>query len=121
MGKKKKQQSGVKTAARLAEITRGVLIAKANQITAADLVEGPSAILCREALVYHCKGYAAVKIDVVRTSSNLNAFEKDQIFSLVEQNMKSLYDAAGDAMPWNPVEKRQVCFFYFRLWLSKST
>jgi len=113
MGKKKKQQSGVKTAARLAEITRGVLIAKANQITAADLVEGPSAILCREALVYHCKGYAAVKIDVVRTSSNLNAFEKDQIFSLVEQNMKSLYDAAGDAMPWNPVEKRQVCFFLY--------
>jgi hypothetical protein len=109
MGKKKKQQSGAKNAARLAEITRGVLIAKSNQITAADLIDGSSAVLRREVLVYHCKSYATVHISVVHSCTLLNAKDQDQIFSLVEQNIKTLYDAAGDAMPWDPVEKRQVC------------
>jgi|AntAceMinimDraft_5_1070358.scaffolds.fasta_scaffold11797_2 hypothetical protein len=108
MGKNKKQQSSAKKAARMAEIVRGILIAKGNQITVDDLTAGPEGLLRPGALAYHCKGCAALQLSAVLDCKVLSAAAQAQMFALVEQNMQSLYEAAGEAMPWNPKEKRQV-------------
>jgi hypothetical protein len=85
--KHKKSKNQQKKAARIQQTIREALIYGANKVSANSFI-GEGSLIPVEALTYCCNGRDLYQISACSSSTGLNKKQKDEVFALVETNLK---------------------------------